>query len=225
MEALYNYIDDLLRLQSDAVQKHNHNGVLGGIREDFIHAEVSLRIDNIKDRLHRGEVYSKTDEFGQHDVILRRKNAINPIIGGAVRIDVKDCAAIIEVKSNSTLTEISDFDEKSRLLKKANPNLVCGMFCYRIRGKTKTVLERSGYRFDREYQSFDLCDGKRIYKNMDFLMCLDEDIEINGKDRNRDEIQYSKSFFIKKDGADYTLFNQGPFSKYLLVEIQRADSQ
>lgn len=223
MEYLFEYIDDLLRLQSRAVDKYNHKGVLGDAREEFVHSEIKLRLDNLAGRLHKGEVYFKKEQYGQHDIILRKRSSINPTLGGQVRMNSEDCAAIIEVKTNAKLTEIRDFDEKSKKLKQSMPNLVCGMFCYKINGKTSTVLERSGFKFDREYQLFEQNLSHKIYDHIDFILCLDDDVEVNGVDHMKADITYSKGFFLKKDHGEYQLFHSAPFSKMLFQELKRAD--
>lgn len=222
MDYLYHYIDDLLRLQSGAVDRHNHKGVLGSIREEFVHSEIAERIDEIRGRLHRGEVYSDKEELGQHDIILRRKGVDNPTIGGHVRINVKNCAAVIEVKTNAKLTEISGFDLLSGKMKKHNPGIICGMFCYKINGRTRTVLERAGLLFDKEYQAFFRDDRKLQYHSMDFLLCLDDDEEACGIDHQGEIITYSKGFFLKKE-SEYVLYHSPPFSKLLFGEMRRSD--
>lgn len=222
-EYLFDYVDDLLRLQSSAVEKHNHKGALGTVREEFVHSEIKLRVDGLAKRVHTGEVYFKDIEYGQHDIILRKSGSLNPTMGGQVRIDIQDCAAIIEVKTNAKLTEIKDFEEKTKKLKENMPNLVCGMFCYKINGKTSTVLARSGFKFDKEYQLFELNSCKQEYKNIDFILCLDDGIEINGLDHNKNKITYRKGFFLKKSGKDTYQIFQTPFSKMLFQELKRAD--
>lgn len=223
VDYLFEYIDDLLRLQSKAVDRYNHKGVLGDAREEFVHSEIKLRIDDLACRLHKGEIFCKDKEYGQHDIILRKKDTLNPSLGGQVRIDSHDCAAVIEVKTNAKLTEIRDFEEKSKQLKKSVPSLICGMFCYKISGKTSTVLERAGFKFDREYQLFEENLDKKQYKNIDFILCLDDQIEINGVDHDKEPITYSKGFFLKKGHEDYQLHHGAPFSKFLFQELKRAD--
>ncbi|MEZ8780330.1 DUF6602 domain-containing protein [Vibrio splendidus] len=223
MSYIYQYIDDLLRFQSKAVEQYNHKGVLGDAREQFIHSEISRRIDSIAERLHKGEVFFDTKEFGQHDIILRRKDSINPTLGGVVRISSEDCAAIIEVKTNAKLVEIKKFDIKAKELKQINPNIVCGMFCYKISGKTKTVLARSGYKFDKEYQAFEEDCSKKEYSSIDFILCLDDELETNGIDHFKNQIIYSKGFFLKRNTVTYELYQSPPYSKMLFQELQRAD--
>jgi len=224
VDYLFEYIDDLLRLQSRAVDRYNHKGVLGDAREEFVHSEIKLRIDDLATRLHKGEIFCKDKEYGQHDIILRKKDTLNLSVGGQVRINTHDCAAVIEVKTNAKLTEIRDFEEKSKQLKKSVPNLICGMFCYKIKGKTSTVLDRAGFKFDREYQVFEPNLDKKVYENIDFILCLDDQIEVNGfDDHDKANITYSKGFFLKKGKETYQLHHAAPFSKLLFQELKRAD--
>ncbi|MCR9696705.1 hypothetical protein [Vibrio parahaemolyticus] len=223
MSYLYEYLDELLRLQSRAVEKFKHKGVLGDAREEFLRHQIKERLDRVDDRLHKGEVFFQDIEYGQHDIILRRKGTVNPSIGSQVRICSTECAAIIEVKTNAKLTEIRDFEHKSKLLKNHNENLVCGMFCYRISGKTSTVLERSGYKFDKEYQMFEPDDSKKKYSNIDFIICIDDEDEVNGTNHSKEPIIYSKGFCLVRESSSYKLFAAPPYSQILFQEMMRAD--
>lgn len=213
---LFSYLDDLLRLQSTAADKHNHKGVLGAVREDFVIQVLKGRIDNIN--LHNGEVVATAGEMGQHDVIIRRQGTINPELGGQVRIDACDCSAIIEVKSNAKGTEIAAFDQKAKQIKADRPNAICGLVCYKIRNRKETILKRSGHRVDRDVSAFVYDDTLAIeYQALDFILCLDEDDESCG------DFEYKKSFFIKRgiDGQ-YSLFLDPPYMKYFLNEVNAA---
>jgi len=97
------------------------------------------------------------------------------------------------------------------------------MFCYKIKGKTSTVLERAGFKFDREYQVFEPNIDKKVYDNIDFILCLDDQIEINGLDHAKAIITYSKGFFLPKGNGAYQLHHAAPFSKLLFQELKRAD--
>ncbi|PQJ45562.1 hypothetical protein BTO00_05265 [Vibrio campbellii] len=223
MSYLYEYLDELLRLQSRAVEKFKHKGVLGDAREEFLRYQINERLDRVDDRLHKGEVFFRNIEYGQHDIILRRKGTVNPSIGNQVRICSTECAAIIEVKTNAKLTEIRDFERKSKQLKSHNEKLVCGMFCYKISGKTSTVLERSGYKFDREYQMFEPDNSKKEYSNIDFIICLDDEDEENGINHSKKPIVYSKGFCLVRESSSYKLFEAPPYSQILFQEMMRAD--
>ncbi|EGR1128609.1 DUF6602 domain-containing protein [Vibrio cholerae] len=223
MSYLYEYIDELLRLQSRAVEKFKHTGVLGDAREEFLRYQINERLDHVDGRLHKGEVFYQNIEHGQHDIILRRKGTVNPCIGNQVRICSTECVAIIEVKTNAKLTEIRDFERKSKQLKIHNENLLCGMFCYKINGQTSTVLARSGYIFDREYQMFEPDDSKKEYSSIDFIICLDDEEEVNGLSHSKEPIVYSKGFCLVRDSSSYKLFKAPPYSKTLFQEMMRAD--
>ncbi len=99
------------------------------------------------------------------------------------------------------------------------------MFCYKISGKTSTVLDRAGFKFDREYQVFEPNLDKKQYENIDFILCLDDQIEINGVDHDKANITYSKGFFLKKSKEVYQLHHAAPLSKLLFQELKRADEQ
>lgn len=213
---LFSYLDDLLRLQSAAADRHNHNGVLGAVREDFVVQVLAGRIDDIK--IHSGEVVATAGDMGQQDVIIRRRGTINPELGGQVRIEAVDCSAIIEIKSNAKGTEITDFDKKSASIKADCPNTICGMVCYKLAVRKETILNRLGFPFDRDIDGFvKSAPMIPIYKNLDFILCLDAENEESGGN------VYTKAFFIKKSlNGKYELFIEPPYMKYFLLEVNAA---
>lgn len=217
-ETLYSYLDALLRLQSDAAEMFEHTGVLGTVRENFLVQQINERVDSVL--IHTGQVISCENNAGQVDIIIRKKNTLNPAIGGQVRLVASDCAAVIEVKSNATGTDLRDFNEKSRIIKDENPNVVCGFFCYKLECKKETILKRIGYRFDKEYLGFEF-NSKLVnaYPFVDFIMCIDDEEEYVGGTSDF----YNKYFFAHKNSEDITRFDlilKPPFSFYFLTKIK-----
>lgn len=211
----YSYLDDLLSLQSNAADRHNHKGVLGSVREDFLRKILKESIDDIN--IHTGEVTSTTRDLGQHDIVIRRRGTVNTELGGSVRLPATDCSAVIEVKSNAKGTEITSFDEKAKLIKEDNSQAVCGMVCYKIRCKKETILKRFGFVFDSDIEGFIKSDCPPTinqYEWIDFILCLD------GEEENTHGQLHSKAFFIKKS-SEYELFLKPPFTQYFLMEINR----
>lgn len=215
-EHLYSYLDDLLRLQSDAAERHNHKGVLGAVREDFVIQVLNDRIDDIK--IHTGEVTTEAGDQGQNDVIIRHRGRLNPELGGQVRIAALDCAGIIEIKSNAKATEITDFDQKAAAIKIDNPDAICGMVCYKIRNRKQTILKRLGFDFDQDIDGFLKSENEEHeYNHLDFILCLDEAEEETG------DKEYKKAFFIKKGSdGEYELFIDPPYMQYFLLEVNAA---
>lgn len=208
---LFSYLDDLLRLQSEAAERHNHMGVLGAVRENFVVQILSERVDEIK--IHTGEVTCATGDLGQHDIIIRQRGTVNTELGGQTRLSATDCAGLIEIKSNAKGTEITTFDAKATLVKADNPNAVCGMVCYKLNCRKDTILNRIGFFYDKDIDGF--IKGEPLspaYSNLDFILCLDEELETKGAS------EYKKSFFLKK-GEEYELFIQPPYMKYFLNEV------
>lgn len=211
---LYSYIDDLLRLQSDAAEMHNHMGVLGAVREEFVIQVLGGKIDDIK--IHKGEVVATAGDMGQHDIIVRRRGTINPDLGGHVRINAADCASVIEVKSNAKATEITAFDNKAAQIKADNSDTICGMVCYKLHNRKDTILKRLGYKFDPDLDGFfpDEEIQNTEYQHIDFIYCLDREYE------EKAEMEYHKSFFIKKNvGGSYDLFLDPPYAEYFLMTV------
>lgn len=215
-EQLWAYLDDLLRLQSKVAERHNHNGVLGAVREDFVIQILNDRIDDIK--IHTGEVTTEAGDQGQNDIIIRHRGRLNPELGGQVRITALDCAGVIEIKSNAKATEITDFDQKAEAIKVDNPNAICGMVCYKIRNRKQTILKRLGFDFDRDINAFLKSeDEEHEYNHLNFILCLDEDVEETGIN------EYKKAFFIKKGlNGEYELFLEPPYMQYFLMEVNAA---
>ena len=210
-EYLYSYLDDLLRLQSEAADRHNHMGVLGAVRENFVVQILSERVDEIK--IHTGEVTCKAGDLGQHDIIIRQIGTVNTELGGQIRLSATDCAGIIEIKSNAKGSEITAFDKKSALVKSDNPEAVCGMVCYKLNCRKDTILKRFGFFYDEDIEGFVIGNPTSpTYNNLDFILCLDEELETKGDN------EYGKSFFLKK-GQGYELFIQPPYMKYFLMEV------
>lgn len=208
---LFSYLDDLLSLQSDAAERHNHNGVLGAVREEFLKQILKERVTNIQ--VHTGEVTGESVDFGQQDIIVRRPGAINTELGGHVRLAATDCSAVIEVKSNVKGTEISSFDQKAILIKQNNPETLCGLVCYKLACRKETVLRRAGFSYDKDVEGFIRNDSLNVaYTGVDFILSLDDGEEI------ADDTPYTKAFFLKRKD-DYDLFLQPPFSQYFLMEI------
>lgn len=218
MEVFYQYLDELLSLQSRAADRHDHSGVLGTVREEFIKTILRERIDGIEKYIHTGEVLVGGRILGQQDIIIRKKGTINTQIGEHVRLDASQCDAVIEIKSNAKLTEISAFDEKAEKIKSENEKAICGMVLYKVNGRKETVLKRSGFFFDKDIQSF-FSDVKTQYKSIDFILSLDGETEECGRDYHGNPIKYDKTFFLRASGHGYNLFLLPPFTKYFLYEI------
>ncbi|MFZ3466209.1 hypothetical protein [Vibrio harveyi] len=214
MNYLYSYLDELLVVQSKAADRHNHKGVLGAVREEFVKSVICERLDWLKDRVQTGEIISGNRYYGQQDILLRKDGVVNTAIGGQSLLDVHDTAAIIEVKTNAKLTEITKFDTVSNELKSLNPDLVTGFLCYKLQGTKKTVLKRAGFVYDKYSDSYE-SGGKVEYKAVDFIISLDED-PVDGD---------HKAFYLQRDQSTgkYTFNGSGPYSEYLLMEVKRAD--
>jgi len=58
-------------------------------------------------------------------------------------------------------------------------------------------FERSSFKFDKEYQIFELNPCKQKYQSIDFILFYD-DVELNEIDHNKEKITYKKGFFLKK---------------------------
>ncbi len=215
-EKFYSYLDDLLRLQSVAAERHNHMGVLGAVRENFVMQILSGRVDDVK--LHTGEVTCSVGDLGQNDIIVRKRGTLNTSLGGQIRISANECAGVIEIKSNAKGTEITAFDKKAAAIKADNPNAICGMVCYKLNCKKETVLKRMGYFYDIDYENFMPNEEQAMeYSSLDFIFCLDDEEE------EHRGCTYSKAFFVKKNSqAKYDLLLNPPYMEYFLMAVNAA---
>lgn len=210
---LFSYLDDLLLLQSGAADRHNHNGVLGAVREEFLKQILKERVTNIQ--IHTGEVTADVGDLGQQDIIVRRPGTLNTELGGHVRLPARDCSAVIEVKSNAKGTEITSFDKRATLIKNDSLSTLCGIVCYKLACRKETILRREGFIFDKDFEGFIKNNNIQAeYLGLDFILSLDDDEESKGDNL------YSKAFFLKRE-ADYDLFLQPPFTQYFLMEINK----
>jgi hypothetical protein len=217
---LYEYLDELLRVQSKAADMFEHSGVLGTVRENFLTQQIKERIDN--PLIHTGQVVSNGHNVGQADLIIRKRGTINPELGGQVRIPSVDCEVVIEVKSNARGTDFRDFNIKAQKMKEENPNLKCGFFGYKLDCRKSTILRRFGVSYDLEYLDFEHDQNLVLqYPNIDFVVCIDDNIE---EVIRRGKIyDYNKFFFLSKnlEGLNkYDLILSPPFSEYFLSQIK-----
>jgi hypothetical protein len=224
---LYEYLDQLLRVQSTTAEMFEHKGVLGTVRENFLSQQITERIDS--PLIHTGEVTFNNGKSGQLDLIIRKSGTLNPEIGGQVRIPASDCAAIIEVKSNATGSDIRAFNIKAGEIKKDNPNVICGFFTYKLACTKRYALKKFGIIYDYDILEFDIENNVSAeYNNIDFISCLDDSVELVSR-RGKD-YTFNKFFFLhrSKDSTDplieYELVLKPPFSFYFLSQIQWANS-
>lgn len=222
-QILFEYLDELLRVQSKAAEMFEHKGVLGTVRENFLAQQIKERIDN--PLIHTGQIVSNGRNVGQSDLLIRRRGTINPEVGGQVRLPASDCTAVVEVKSNAKGTDFTRFDQKAALIKEENENVLCGIFTYRLECRKSTILKRFGIGYDMEYLEFEPDDRHElVYPNIDFVMCIDDSLELVFRDN--EEFTYNKFFFITKNNTPgleaYQLALKPPFSNYFLSKIGSA---
>lgn len=221
-QILYQYLDELLRVQSNAAEMFEHSGVMGEVREKFLIQQILERIDS--PMVSTGQVISNNRNAGQTDIIIRKRNTINPVVAGQTRITASDCSAVIEVKSTAVGTHFRDFNAKAQLIKAENPEIICGMFCYKLGLKKRNLLKRFGYNYDHEYLEFEM-DSRLplVYDHIDFVVCVDQEEESVFK--RGTEYTYNKFFYLDKNqnpDSQYGLILSPPFSFYFLSQILMA---
>lgn len=202
------YYEDLLRAQyqvSENLIKKQHLSC-GTIREDFLREILLKKNDSVK--ITKGFVGQGSGISGECDLIFY--NGPSDTLGGQIFVKPEHCKLVLEVKSNATGADIIKTNinfEKIKAIDAEN-QLFCGLFCYNITLLKSTVLNRFGWAYDRDTDSWWEDVGLRlIYPNIDFIVCI--------ACLEEDEERTAKQFFLEKDNIrnNYILQQDYPIIK------------
>ncbi len=202
------YYEDLLRVQyrvSEFVQQHLPRGT---IREDFLRDMVLKRKESLRGR--KGIVAKNGTQSGECDLIFHEISATIMPIGDQIMIEPRHCKLVLEVKSNASGNDIKKTNENFEKIKTLDSDAKprCGLFCYNTALKKKTILNRFGWTYDKDLESWK--ENTTIgleYPHIDFIVCiacLEEDEEC-----------IKKQFFLIKDSESgrYVLRSEYPIIK------------
>ncbi len=179
-EEFNQYSEDLLLAQYDVSDIIAHELTKGEVREDFLSDILKSRFDP-KPTFYKGALSDGTTQSGQVDLMLCKPNSQIYRLGSQAIINLDDCLCAIEVKGNAIGNDIKEFNEKITEIKlmQAVDFPLCGIFCYQVKLKERTILKRFGYNFDAATNTFYDDDSLNIvYSEIDFFVSIETDKSI-----------------------------------------------
>ncbi|MEO6282982.1 MAG: DUF6602 domain-containing protein [Dyadobacter sp.] len=201
-EQYHHYSQNLLLAQHEISEIIKHHLTRGEVREDFIIQYLNKSIQNCASHLKRGFIaLGKEGQSGQADILLVKQYAELIDLGnrGNVIVNPEDCLMMIEVKSTLTGTYLNDLNVTAKLIKTANPNIICGMFAYKSELGKKAIMKRCGHDYDSATATY--FDSKEepspiMYPFIDFILLLDK---IDGDESEEElEMQGRNQLFLRK---------------------------
>lgn len=193
-EIFAQYYENLLRAQyrvSESLVKDQHLSC-GTIREEFLREILIKKRPSI--HITKGFVKKGVNRSGECDQIFHHQDSPTDIIGGQLFIKPKHCKLVLEVKSNATGNDIKKTNKNFEKIKSIDPECrtFCGLFCYNTVLEKKTILNRFGWKYDTETESWEENPGATLeYPNIDFIVCIASSEEY--------EECAEKQFFLIKD--------------------------
>jgi hypothetical protein len=175
-QEFYQYSQNLLLAQYNVAEIINHELTRGEVREDFLIQVLQAQFVP-RPQFHKGTISDGQTDAGQIDIMLCRPHREIFQLGNQIMIRPDDCLCAIEVKGNARGNDLQRFDERAQRIKamRAATFPLCGIFCYRIELQERTILNRFGFSFNAETQSYFDDEGRVIaYPNTDFFVSLDE---------------------------------------------------
>jgi len=176
------YSEDLLLAQYKIADIFDHELTKGEIREDFLIYILKSRFEP-PPSFHKGTISDGTNQAGQIDLMLCRPNCQIVRLGKSAILRPEDCLFLLEIKGNATGNDIKEFDNRVQRIKSMNaPNFpLFGIFCYKVDLKGVTILNRFGYYYDANTNSFydDTKHPREItYNNIDMFISLDSECPV-----------------------------------------------
>lgn len=186
------YYEDLLRAQyraSEDLVKKQHLSC-GTIREEFLKEILLKKNDLIK--ITKGFIKKENETSGECDLIFYT----GPVdtLGGHSFIKPVHCKLVLEVKSNATGNDMKKTNQNFERIKTFDPDNqpLYGLFCYNTALEKKTVLNRFGWTYDKDLESWKENIALNIeYPHIDFIVCI--------ACFEEDEERIEKQFFLIKD--------------------------
>lgn len=183
------YSEDMLMAQYDVSNIISHELMKGEIREDFLITTLES-CSEPKPYLVKGTLSDGEHDAGQVDIILCRPHSHLRKLGTQCLVSKNDALCVIEVKGNCTGSDL-----KKAVLKvvkihnlQGQTSPLCGVICYKADLELKTIMNRFGYSFDGDNNTyFDNAtipkeaeaDWRKIeYPELDFFVSLEEDKKV-----------------------------------------------
>ncbi|EAC4354689.1 hypothetical protein HCB33_06850 [Listeria sp. FSL L7-0233] len=169
LEEIFMYYERLFVLQYFAFEGIKHRPTKGEIREDFIKDffEKRLNTSNISKGILSG--FESEWQSSQADFLKLKNNSTHH----GLTNDVNDCLIFMEVKSNAKKSELVHLNNISKDMKRRNPSIITGIFCFKTEASEKTILKHFGISYDNEIEVYnDYSLEADIFPNIDFLFSL-----------------------------------------------------
>ncbi len=171
------YSQDLLLAQYNVANIIQHELIKGEVREDFLIYLLETGFDP-SPSFHKGTISDGNDQAGQIDIMLCRPHSQIRKLGTQAVLRPDDCLCALEVKGNATGNDIRMFDRRSQRIKqmRATRYPLCGIFCYKVDLVEKTILNRFGFDFANNTQTYfdnEVAPRNIEYPNIDFFVSLD----------------------------------------------------
>lgn len=167
------YYERLLSLQFMASNNLNHTVTKGTLREEYVKRLVKEVMP--KNSPKEGIICGENEwQSGQGDFIKLKSDAFDY----DKKFRVEECLIFMEIKSNATRGEFNKLNEEAKKLKKQNPHMKIGIFCYKTKAKKETVLKNFGYLYDEDLQAYQEYDPTQDqFEFIDFCFSLNIDEE------------------------------------------------
>lgn len=199
------YLQDVLRVQYMVSKNISHNLTKGQLREKFIRRMIQDEFPSIL--LKSGILCADDWQSTQGDFLWLREGAR---IGSLDLYDLDDCQMFMEIKSKATAAELRAINKTAENIKQRCSNeypIKVGIFCYSTDAREKTILQKFGFTYDSEIDSYNAYDQtKDTMGFVDFLFCL------NITD---DQDELSEPYLVARDYAgECSLYKDNPVIRY-----------
>lgn len=191
-DQIHQYHENLLRSQYEVSEIIADELSRGVMREEFLKEMLLKRRTALK--ITKGIVSNGTTQSEPCDLIFYDSRVAVNVIAESAFIEPKNCKLVLEIKSNADGENLKLTNENFEIIKNINTDNkpLCGLFCYNTKLKKETILNRFGYSYDKELESWIENQTSKIhYPNIDFIICI-ACLEI-------DEECIEKQFFLIKD--------------------------
>lgn len=209
-DLFHQYQEELLRAQyrvSEAIMSKLPRGT---VREDFLRESIFKRRTKLIGG--KGTVVCNGRQSEECDIIFYDQSLAVNILGGQLCIAPRQCSLVLEVKSNATSKDFEKTNENFGLIKSLEKGCqpLCGLFCYNTAISKETILERFGFAYDDDTESWRMYSYPQKYPNIDFAICLAASTEEDWED---------EQFFVIKDkpSGEYVLILDPPVLKHLFA--------
>lgn len=198
------YDQKMLRVQYEVSECFSHQATKGQVREEFIKEYIKKKLKKIE--IFKGQILYKDIISNQLDFIVCDENVICNTYGQDTLIDAQYCKKVFEIKSKLNNKYLKELCNVSKQLKLMNKEIKIGMFAYTLENSIMSIVKGFGYIYDKELDMYEYRPEKVLaeYKNIDYVICIDE----------------SDEFTIINENGKFILYTDVPAIKYLWPILQ-----